>query len=169
MPLIKLAVMTAAISYYSNGGEVQIGPEPALNTMQSGLSSWYGSMDGTNDGGLHGQITATGETFTGRERTCASRTIPLNTIILIELKRNGNKAWCRVNDRGPYGAMHNGEWVLKLSKRDKGKWRGVLDMSRGTAEAIGFDFSRGLEEIDIKYYRKNPRRRSVKQYAMAFK
>ena len=168
MPLVKIAIMIGAISYYSSGEDVYIGPEVALEVVQSGLASWYGSMDGTNDNGLHGQITATGELFTGAGRTCASRTIPLNTIVLIELKRNGSKIWCRVNDRGPYGAMHKGKWVLKLSRGDPGKWRGVIDMSRGAAEAIGFDFEKGLESISIRYHKKKIRRRSVKRFAMVF-
>jgi rare lipoprotein A len=156
MSIIKAIILLSALSYYNNVKQV-----PEFDSLysvppivESGLSSWYGSLENIGDSGMHGKITATGEEFISSKRTCASRSIPLNTIILIELKRNGKRAWCRVNDRGPYGAINDGIWVLKLARGSPGEWRGVLDMSRGTAEAIGFDFNRGLEEINIMYFKK---------------
>lgn len=32
-------------------------------------------------------------------------------------------------DSGPYGAMHQGSWVLKRKASDPGVWRGVVDLT----------------------------------------
>lgn len=152
--------------------EIEIPP-----VQQEGSASWYGSENGTNDGGMHGAITASGELFTPSDQTCASRNIPLNTMVLIEVVATGKKAWCRVNDRGPYGFVtedtgewvalwpRRGEWILRrrnsgggwlseefYSTKPKGKYRGLMDLSRGTAEALDFDFRAGLNTIRIHHY-----------------
>ena len=58
-----------------------------------------------------------------------------------------------VNDRGPYGAiLESGGWALKLSSSDPGDWRGIIDLSRASAEAIGFDFNSGLEEVEVSWW-----------------
>ena len=145
--IILLAIYSVSVER-----EIFIPEVSDLPLQESGLASWYGSGI-NNDNGLHGKITATGEVFDPSKRTCASRTIPLNTIVLVELKRDPTRrVFCRVNDRGPYGALNeDNEWVLKLRKEDPGEWRGVMDLSKGTAKALGFSFNSGLEEINIRY------------------
>lgn len=118
---------------------------------EQGLASWYGSGV-NNDNGMHGRITATGEVFDPSLQTCAHRSIGLNTIIIVEDLETGRRTWCRISDRGPYGGIHDGEWVLKLKASDPGEWRGILDMSKGTAQALGVALEQGLFNIAIRYW-----------------
>lgn len=156
-------------------GDIEIPEIEMPPTQQRGLASWYGSEDGTNDNGMHGEITATGESFIPADQTCASRRIPLGTYVLVEIVETGKRAFCRVNDRGPYGAVLDGEWVAmwhrrgewvvrrrngeggwypeeSFSTRPPARYRGVMDLSRGTAEALDFDFRAGLNEVRIRYF-----------------
>lgn len=153
MSVLKLTILLAMMSSYHTGEAPDVPPVDVPPVQEAGLASWYGSGDGTNDGGLHGKHTATGELFDPEKHTCASRHIPLNTMVLVEDVETGNRAWCRVNDRGPYGAMHEGQWVLKLTGSDPGRWRGVMDLSRGTAQELGFDFRSGLNQVRLRYWR----------------
>lgn len=149
MSLVKFGVMFAMYTTLHTGG-VEVPEIDPMPLQQRGMASWYGG--GSGDGGLHGKITATGEDFDPSKRTCASRSIPLNTVVLVEDVRTGTRTWCRVNDRGPYGAIHEGEWIVKFKRRQPGKWRGVMDLARGTAESFGFDMDAGLNPIRIYYY-----------------
>ena len=131
--------------------DFEIPAMPELQVQYAGLASWDGSGI-KNDFGLHGAITATGEAFDPTKRTCAMRAAPLRRSVLVKLTRTGAKVWCLVNDRGPYGALDaDGRWLTKFSAHDPGEWRGVIDLSRATAEALEFDFGRGLEEVIILY------------------
>lgn len=120
--------------------------------QEKGLASWYGSGV-NNDNGMHGSITATGEKFKPRLRTCASRTIPLNTVVMVEDVATGNRVWVRCNDRGPYGAiLEDGSWAVKLSRGDPGEWRGIMDLSKGSALALGLNLDKGLNKILVRYW-----------------
>jgi rare lipoprotein A len=117
--------------------------------QESGWVTWYG------DGKYHGKITASGELFVPEALTMASRTIPLGTYVLVE--GNGRSVWCRVNDRGPYGAMHAGRWVLKRRSSDPGVWRGVADLSYGCAQALWPEAKRpGSGTYKLRYWRGVP-------------
>jgi len=153
--------MAAMYSHAATGGEFILPDIETPPVQQEGVASWYGG--GKGDNGLHGKFTATGEAFLPRRQTCASRSISLNTVVLIEDPKTGNRAWCRVNDRGPYGALHEGQWVLKLSSNEPGEWRGVMDLSKGTAKALGFDFRAGLNTIQIRYHSTR-----IRYYAMGW-
>lgn len=74
---------------------------------QSGTVSWYQS----------GHTTANGERYRPDGLTCAHRTLPFGTRVLVTY--GGRSATCRVNDRGPF---------------IRGR---VLDLSRGMARALG--------------------------------
>jgi rare lipoprotein A len=76
-------------------------------SAQSGVASWY----------AEGKRTANGERFNPDGLTCAHRSLPFGTLLRVTYK--GRSAVCRVNDRGPFV---------------RGR---VLDLSRGTARAIG--------------------------------
>lgn len=148
--------------------EVELPP-----VQEEGIASYYGSGK-ASENGMHGRITATGEPFIPSNMTCASRTIPLGSEVIIEIEESGNWAICEVNDRGPYGAiMRDGTWVAMLPPRGGGwtvlrrknnewisreqysrrpaTWRGVMDLSYGMAQALDFDFNRGLNPIRIRY------------------
>lgn len=149
--MAKLFVLIVMYHQFS-AGDIPIPVLPDIPVQEIGVASWYGSGV-SNDFGMHGKVTATGEPFNPSLRSCASRSIRLHTVVIVELLRTGKRITCRVNDRGPYGAIHNGEWLVKLSRGDPGEWRGVMDLSRKAAEDIGFNFSKGMEPIAI-YYRK---------------
>jgi rare lipoprotein A (peptidoglycan hydrolase) len=145
----KILVIVLAMNV--QWGSVDVPALPEMTVQHTGLASWYGSGV-KNDYGLHGSITATGEPFDPSKKTCAMRAAPLRRAVLVRLTRTGHKTWCLVNDRGPYGALDDeGLWITKFSREDPGEWRGVIDLSRATAVALGFDFQRGLEQVEILY------------------
>ena len=86
----------------------------------SGYCSWYG-------GDFHGRPTASGEIYDQHGFTCAHRTLPFGTWLRVTFR--GRSVIVRVNDRGPFV---------------KGR---VLDLSRGSAEAIGLT---GVQWIDCE-------------------
>ena len=77
-----------------------------------GEASWYGP-------GFEGNLTANGDVYDSSLFTAASKTLPLNTYLYIEYEGRG--CVVLVNDRGPY-----------VGER-------ILDLSRGTARAIGME------------------------------
>lgn len=147
LSIVKVFVLVAMMSM--DDVEIPVLELPPI--QQTGIASWYGG--GSGDNGLHGKITATGEVFNPARRTCAHRTIRLHTIVIIEDLDTGNKTWCRISDRGPYGGLdENGQWLLKLKESDPGEWRGIADLSKGTAEKLGLDLRRGMYNIAIRHY-----------------
>jgi rare lipoprotein A len=77
-----------------------------------GEASWYGP-------GFEGNLTASGDVYDSSLFTAASKTLPLNTYLYIEYEGRG--CVVLINDRGPY-----------VGNR-------ILDLSRGTAAAIGME------------------------------
>jgi len=73
--------------------------------MFKGLASWYGDK-------FHGRRTASGDTYDMDEYTCAHRTLPFGTQILVTNPATGKACTVTVNDRGPY----HGKRVIDLSK-----------------------------------------------------
>lgn len=164
------------LAMWAMQGGIAIPELEAPPAQEQGLASWYGSEDGTNDNGMHGSITANGDLFIPSNQTCASRSIPLGTLVLVEVVETGKRAWCEVTDRGPYGFrltaeggewaavwQRRGQWVVRRrdggwlpeetrDRRPRGYYRGVMDLSRGTAEALDFDFRAGLNEIKVRYH-----------------
>ena len=185
MSVVKILFLASMASCYSGP---ECSPDPHMKfevppVQQRGLASYYGDPGKHNDNGMHGKITATGERFQPLEQHCASRTIPLNTIVLVEVVGTGKRAWCRVNDRGPYGAdLYTGGWGIKMYLGDgqwlvrkrmpdgswgmkevrtsnPGRWRGVMDLTYGTAKSLDFNFHTGLNEIRIRYWKEPSRPR----------
>ena len=75
-------------------------------------ASWYGGGERLS------RHTASGERFNPNALTCAHRTLPLGTRLIVSA--NGRSVTVRVNDRGP------------------AKWTGrSLDLSKGAARALG--------------------------------
>ncbi|MFW5968358.1 MAG: septal ring lytic transglycosylase RlpA family protein [Persicimonas sp.] len=146
MSAVKVMLLTAMFAQYQAEGEVEV-PEPELPPVQQvGIASWYGN------GAWHGDMTANGEDFDPTEPTCAHRSLPFNTVVLIENRANGRRAWCRINDRGPYGLeTDDGDWTFKVSSSSDVKFRGILDMSIATAEALGTT-DVGLQKVELRYW-----------------
>lgn len=86
----------------------------------SGYSSWYGNQ-------FHGRTTASGEVFDQYAFTCAHKQLPFGTWLRVTFR--DRTVIVKVNDRGPF---------------IKGR---ILDLSRGSAEAIGLG---GVQWVDCE-------------------
>lgn len=79
--------------------------------IENGMASWYGPN-------FHGKLTANGEVYDMDGVTAAHRTLPFETILLVENLDNGKTVQVRINDRGPYA-------------KDR-----IIDLSKGAAERV---------------------------------
>jgi rare lipoprotein A (peptidoglycan hydrolase) len=69
--------------------------EPPGTLPESMVASYYADY-------FHGRTTANGEVFDQYAMTCAHKTLPFNTILIVSNPENGKSVEVRVNDRGPY-------------------------------------------------------------------
>ena len=92
-----------------------------VNRAYHGNASWYQCC----------KRTASGEAFDPNKYTVAHRTLPFGTMLRLTNVKNGNSIEVIVNDRGPF-------------VRDK-----EIDVSRGTAQALGF-FHSGTAKLLIE-------------------
>jgi hypothetical protein len=69
----------------------------------------------------------------------AHRRLPLGSWVYVKHLRTRKRVRAQVIDRGPYGAMHNGKWLIKRRRSDPGKWRGCADLTPLAAKMIGHD------------------------------
>jgi rare lipoprotein A len=74
--------------------------------VETGLASFYADA-------LEGRRTASGERYRARAATCAHRSHPFGTRLEVQVIDTGERAICRVNDRGPFVRGR----VVDLSKR----------------------------------------------------
>ena len=93
---------------------------------ETGGASWYGGRDG-----LAGHKTASGERLDPNALTCAHRTLPLGSYLLVENLENNKSLVVRINDRGPFTAGR------------------VVDVTRQGAEHLGF-MHQGVAKVRIK-------------------
>jgi rare lipoprotein A len=77
-----------------------------------GVASWYGAQ-------FHGRLTASGEVYDKEKLTCAHRSLPFGTYLLVRNLDNGSSVVVRVSDRGPFA---------------KGR---ILDLSEAAARIVG--------------------------------
>jgi rare lipoprotein A len=63
--------------------------------VQYGVASWYGSD-------FHGKPTSSGEIYDMYQLTCAHKTFPLGTTVIVTNMENGRSLELKVNDRGPF-------------------------------------------------------------------
>lgn len=89
----------------------------------SGNISYYGK-------GLHGRPTASGQKFDMNGMTCAHRTLPFGTKLLVEHPKTGKSVIVTVNDRGPFHGKR------------------VLDLAQGAASKLGILLG-GVAFVDI--------------------
>jgi rare lipoprotein A len=87
--------------------------EPKTATApESGVASWYGAD-------FHGRRTSSGEVYDKEKLTCAHRTLPFGSYVLVRDLDNGSSVVVRVNDRGPFA-------------KDR-----IIDLSEAAARIIG--------------------------------
>jgi rare lipoprotein A len=95
-----------------------------------GQASWYGEL-------FHGRYTANGEIYDMDRLSAAHPTLPLPIYVQVTNLQNGRSLVVRVNDRGPF-------------KHDR-----IIDLSRRSAEVLGFRRN-GTAEVRVKYLRRAP-------------
>lgn len=112
-----------------------------LATVQFGVASRYGEPGDRLAGGVASCRYRMDRPSFRRavSQGCAHRWLPCGTQIVLRNPQNGRSASCTVVDRGPYGAMYRGRWVIKRRERDPGTWRGVLDLLPPVANRLGVD------------------------------
>ncbi len=108
----------------------------SLQLIEKGMASWYGSK-------FDGRLTANGERYDMYALTAAHRTLPFNTIVLVENMDNGQTAVVRVNDRGPFVDNR----IIDLSKKAARKL-GMI--GSGTANVRLFTLKGALPKESIE-------------------
>ncbi len=88
-----------------------------------GTASYYASS-------FKGKKTASGERYDPKLLTAASRTLPMNTRVIVQSTQTGEFVIVRINDRGPH------------------KKTRVIDLSEAAAKKIGL-FKKGVAQVDI--------------------
>jgi rare lipoprotein A len=63
--------------------------------VEEGVASYYADS-------LHGQPTASGETYNRRARSAAHPALPFGTRVKVTNLENGRSVWVHINDRGPH-------------------------------------------------------------------
>src|SRR5690242_13299444 len=107
---LPLAAALAIVTRGAAGEEGQPPAEPVVK--QHGKASFYSNK-------FQGKKTATGERFRQRDKTAASKTLPLGSRAKVTNVETGKSTTVRINDRGPY-----------VDGR-------VIDLSAGAAKEIG--------------------------------
>ena len=100
------------------------------NLLTHAVASWYGKD-------FNGRTTACGEIYNMNEMSCAHRTLPMGTILMVYYK--GRSIEVIVNDRGPY-----------VEGRD-------LDLSRGAFKLLVGDGGQGLADVRYELLGRNIR------------
>lgn len=98
--------------------------------------SWYGEA-------FEGRSTASGIPFHSREYTCAHRTLPLGSIVLLETTHNTVMA--QVTDRGPYATDSTGMAVWPLQPHPTRE----MDLSMQAAKRLGI-VPQGVGSVQIR-------------------
>jgi len=78
-----------------SGRSVDYASTDNARAIENGMASWYGPN-------FNGKLTANGEVYDMNGVTAAHRTLPFETILLVENLDNGKTVQVRINDRGPY-------------------------------------------------------------------
>ena len=100
---------------------------PPLADDNSGLGVGLASVYSNR---LSGRRTASGERYRSKLLTCAHRSLPFGTILIVEDISTGKTVRCRVNDRGPH-----------VDGR-------IVDLSRQAARELGI-VARGLARVRV--------------------
>lgn len=101
-------------------------PQTHYEYDEVGIASYYGGGDI-----FHGRPTATGERFDMNEVSAAHKTLPLPCVAEVTNIENGRQIQLKVNDRGPFIAGR------------------ILDVSRRTAQLLGFD-RKGTAKVRVR-------------------
>jgi rare lipoprotein A len=78
----------------------------SVRLIEQGRASWYGPN-------FDGKLTANGEQYDMYGMTAAHRTLPFNTLVVVENSDSGKLVLVRINDRGPFAKNR----IIDLSKK----------------------------------------------------
>lgn len=149
LKVMALAWMASALAH-SDGPVVGFPDVERPPVREAGVATWYGDYN------WHGDYTADGDLFRPyREATCAHRTLPLGTVIMVQDPDTGRTIWCPVTDRGPYIVVGpdgkrravDAQYVPGPDER----WEGVVDMSAEAAKQLG-TYDKGLFRARLMYW-----------------
>ena len=101
-----------------------------LYAQEKGNASYYHSR-------FHGRRTASGVRYHKDSMTCAHRTYPFGTLLLIENTQNNKKVIVKVIDRGPYSKKF------------------TIDLSHKAAKQLDF-IKQGYAPVKITPYKPTP-------------
>ncbi len=110
--LVTFTITSSLVSTRAAYAETNL--NNSFKKLFSGIASWYG-------GKFHGRRTASGTKYNMHAMTCAHKTLPFGTKLLVKNKTNGKTCQVTVTDRGPY-----------YGKR-------VIDLSKAAADKLGMD------------------------------
>lgn len=99
-------IFFAAISLVANAKEKTLSVHHEMAFYQSGYASRYGERH-------IGKKTALGDRYNPKLFTAASNTLPLGSVVKVEVERTKRSVWVKINDRGP----HSKKRILDLSDR----------------------------------------------------
>jgi rare lipoprotein A len=111
----RVKTLFALVAFLSLSGVVpSLFADAASKDAQdsSGIASWYGAD-------FHGRPTSNGEIYDKEKLTCAHRSYPFGTYLLVRNLDNGSSVVVRVNDRGPFAKNR------------------IIDLSEAAARIIG--------------------------------
>lgn len=95
-----------AFSLVANAQEKATPLHHEMAFYQSGYASRYGERH-------VGKKTALGDRYNPKLFTAASNTLPLGSVVKVEVARTKRSVWVKINDRGP----HSKKRILDLSDR----------------------------------------------------
>ncbi|MFA6210468.1 MAG: septal ring lytic transglycosylase RlpA family protein [Candidatus Obscuribacterales bacterium] len=103
--VICLALLSLIVAGTFTNEAANASTSAGIHKLFDGVASWYG-------GKFHGRRTASGGIYDMHKLTCAHKTLPFGTKLLVFNPHNGKKVEVVVTDRGPYV----GKRVVDLSK-----------------------------------------------------
>lgn len=93
---------------------------------QTCIATTFGSPGDIHAGG---DAMCIGRKIDPKDIGVAHRTLPCGSMVIVRIPRTGKMMLATIVDRGPYGAMYEGQWLIKRKQEDPGEWRGCLDMT----------------------------------------
>jgi rare lipoprotein A len=111
----------------SSSANVSLAKPLSKNSETTFYQSGYASRYGTQH---VGKKTAKGELYDPKLLTAASKTLPLGSIVKVEVVKTGRSVLVRINDRGPH-----------VKKR-------VIDLSEIAAKKLGI-YRQGVAKVNI--------------------
>ncbi|MCF6303255.1 MAG: septal ring lytic transglycosylase RlpA family protein [Devosiaceae bacterium] len=133
--------VTSSLDVPKGGGRYMVGqpykvagrwytPSENPSYDKTGTASWYGPN-------FHGRLTANGEVFDQFHLSGAHPTLPLPSYVRVKNISNGRSVVVRINDRGPFSNNR------------------IIDLSRRTAEVLGF-INAGTTQVRVTYLGRAP-------------